>query len=375
MNDRHEVVVIGGGQAGLATGHHLRRSGVEFVILDAENATGDQWRRRWDSLRLFTPAKHATLAGLPWDVPRGHFPTRDETAAYLERYAREQELPIRHGVSVTSIRRVGERFALATSSGHLDAAAVVVATGANGSPRIPELALTLDPRIVQVHSRDYRNPDSILGERVLVVGYGTSGAEIALELALAGRDVTIAGKPTPHPPNAMLAVAGDLWWLVLTRVLSRRTPIGRRVAPHATAHGAPLIRISPRDLARAGVRHVERIDGTQDARPAAEGAALAVDSVVWCTGFRGDFGWIDLDGLEFDARGYPVAPFGLVEAEPGLGFVGLPFQSTMASALLGGVSKDAATVVDGLTRQRSAHAPVPGEASDGLTRSRRPTGN
>ncbi|WP_228373575.1 flavin-containing monooxygenase [Demequina soli] len=356
MDDQHDVVVIGGGQAGLAAGHHLERAGVDHVVLDAGPAAGAQWRRRWDTLRLFTPVQHSTLPGLAWEHPRGYFPTKDEVADYLERYEDARALPVRHGVAVNRLARGPRGFALETSAGPMRAGAVVVATGATTLPHVPEVGAGMDPSIVQVHSDAYRSPADVPGRRVLVVGFGTSGAEIAVELAAAGREVTIAGHPTPHPPDALLAVAGGAWWVVITRVLNRRTPMGRRVAPQALAHGAPLIRISAHDVEAAGVRRVGRIEGVDAGVPVADSGPLEVDAVVWCTGYRGDLGWIDVPALERDAHGFPVAPFGLAPAVPGLTFVGMPFQTRMASQLLGGVGDDAASVVAALTGDREALA-------------------
>lgn len=354
-----QVIVIGGGQAGLAAGYHLARAGTEFVILDAESRTGDQWRRRWDSLRLFTPAKHSWLPGSPWQRPGNDRPTKDETADYLADYVATWRLPVQASTRVVRVSRNGSGFVVGTDTGEFHAPGVIVATGADATPRVPALSADCDPGITQLHSCDYRNPSGVPGARALVVGFGTSGAEIAIELAQAGRQVVLAGRPTPVVPGPLLAVAGDVWWQLLTRVFSRTTPIGRRMAPQVVGHGAPLIGISPRDVRGAGVRVVGRIETTIDGQPAADGEPLAVDTVVWCTGFHGDFGWLDVPGLALDARGYPIAPFGLVDGVPGLGFVGMPFQTRLASQLLGGVGDDAGRVVAGLLAAGATRGTVP----------------
>lgn len=342
---QHDVVVIGAGQAGLATGYHLKRAGVDFAILDAETSVGNQWRKRWDSLRLFTPARHDGLPGSPAPGPGGRYPTGRETADYLADYARRWELPVVSGRRVTRLASDAGGFLVTTDAGTRSARSVVVATGATTVPHVPAVAASLDPRISQLHSEQYREPASVPGQRVLVVGYGTSGAQIAMELSHAGRDVVIAGKHTAAIPRAFLAVAGELWWIVLTRVMTRKTPVGRRVAPKATAHGSPLIGISPKDVRAAGVREAGRVESAEDGLPVVDGAALDVDAVVWCTGYRGDFSWIDAPGLEIDVHGFPVAEFGLAPEVPGLGFVGMPFQTGLASQLIGGVGDDADHVV------------------------------
>lgn len=280
------VVVIGGGQAGLAAAYELGRAGNPSVVLDAETSTGDQWRRRWPSLRLFTPARHDALPGAAFPAARGVFPGKDDVAADLA------------------------------------------------------------PGIAQFHSSDYRGPSQLPPGRALVVGYGTFGAEIAEELAKSGRDVTIAGRPTPAIPRLALAIAGDLWWIAMNRVLNRRNPIGRKAAPRATAHGGPLLRISARDVRAAGAHEVGRLNGAANGEPTySDGVARPTpDVIIWCTGYRGDFGWIAIDGLNFDAKGYPVAPFGLPASVPGLAFLGVPFQTSLASHLLGGVGRDARDV-------------------------------
>lgn len=340
------VVVIGGGQAGLAAAYELASTGTAAVVLDAESATGDQWRRRWPSLRLFTPARHDGLPGAAFPAPRGTFPGKDDVAEYLARFAETNAIDVRHGVRVTRLVAASTCFALETTAGPMTAGAVVVATGSTSAPHTPPFAADLDPKIVQLHSSDYQGPAQVPPGRALVVGYGTSGAEIAEELAKAGRDVTIAGRPTPTIPKLALAMAGDLWWFAMNRVLNRRTPIGRKAAPRATAHGAPLIRISARQVRAAGVREAGRLTGAANGEPTyADGVIRPTpDVIIWCTGYRGDFRWIAIDGLDFDAKGYPVAPFGVPEGVPRLAFLGMPFQTSLASQLLGGVGRDARDV-------------------------------
>ena len=221
-------------------------------MLDAESATGDQWRRRWPSLRLFTPARHDGLPGAPFPAPRRTFPDKDDVAAYLSQFAVTNAIDVRHGVRVTRLNASPAGFTLETTAGPMTANSVVVATGSTSTPHTPAFAGELAPGIVQLHSSEYCGPAHVPPGRALVVGYGTSGAEIAEELAKAGRDVTIAGRPTPTIPKPALALAGDLWWIAMNRILNRRTLIGRKAAAQATAHGAPLIRISARSVRAAG---------------------------------------------------------------------------------------------------------------------------
>lgn len=349
-----DVVVVGAGQAGLATGYHLGRRGVRYQILESRSAPGDQWRERWDSLRLFTPARYSHLPGLPLPLAGGEFPTKDQFADYLEAYARRFELPVRTGVSVTGLRSDPDGFDLATSAGPVRAGRVVVAGGSHTIPRIPAAAASLDPGIVQLHSSSYRNPEQLPDGDVVVVGAGTSGAEIALELARSGRRTYLAGRPTPHIPDPVFRYAGPAYWAFVNHVLTLSTPLGRKVAAGFTSRGAPLIRVSMEQVRDAGVTTLTRFTGTRDGAPVFGDQTIGTPAVVvWATGLGPDLGW--LPGLPVTANGWPVTRRGLVDAVPGLAFVGLPFQYSLASALIGGVGRDAAFVVDAFTRPVPAH--------------------
>jgi putative flavoprotein involved in K+ transport len=341
--ERIETLIIGGGQAGLVMGYHLRRRGRPFVVLDANERIGDAWRQRWDSLRLFTPARYSGLPGWPLPAPRLSFPTKDELADYLEAYAARFELPVRTGVRVHGVRRDGDRYVVTSATGSFEADNVVVASGAHRSPKVPAFAGELDPSIVQLHSFEYRNPTQLREGATLVVGAGNSGAEIAFEVSrthptwLSGRDV--GQLPVKHGPNAAR------YFLPLVRfaghhVLTIRTPIGRKVLPKLKANGAPLIRTKRKDLAAAGVELVPRMTRVDDGFPTLEdGRVLDVANLIWCTGFLPDLGWIDLD--VFGDDGLPVHRRGVVPDERGLFFVGLPFQYAATSDVLPGVGRDA----------------------------------
>lgn len=365
-----DAVVIGAGQAGLAAGYHLARAKLRFEILEEAPRVGETWRRRWDSLRLFTPAQHDGLPGLPFPAARNSYPGKDEFAAYLENYASHFGLPVRTGVRVDGVTAAGSGFAVDTVSGTIRARNVIVAAGANVLPRIPDAAAGLDPGISQLHSSHYRGPADIPDGDVLVVGAGTSGAEIALELS-AGHRVLLSGRPTPHIPDPLLRYAGGAYWRFIHSVLTLRTPVGRKVAATLHQRGAPLIRISPKDLDRAGVVRMPRFTGTSDGCPVFDGGAAArVRTVIWATGYRPDLGWVH--GPERAPSGWPQTRRGVVPGVPGLYFVGLPFQYALTSGLIGGVGRDAEYVVRQLARrvpQTSVVAAVPeprnGDREDG----------
>jgi putative flavoprotein involved in K+ transport len=365
--ERVDAVIVGAGQAGLSVGYHLARRGVSFVILEANPRVGDTWRHRWDSLRLFTPARYDGLPGMPYPGPAWSFPTKDDIADFLEAYAQHVELPIRTGVRVERLSGEAPAYVVTSRDDQFEAGTVVVATGGFATPYRPEFAADLDRGIVQLHSSAYRNPSQLGDGPVLVVGAGNSGAEIALEAAraghvtwLSGRDV---GEETPFrigtlPDRLLTPVA---WWL-FSRVLTTSNAVGRRLRRRVVSAGAPLVRVKRKDLAAAGVERVPRTVAHAEGRPALEDErVVSAANVIWCTGYRPDFGWIDLQ--VFDAHGQPRHERGVVTAQPGLYFVGLPFLDSLTSPLIGGVGRDArhiaAQVGSELARQKpQAHGRV-----------------
>ena len=354
METRFETIVIGGGQSGLATGYHLKRQGrPSFVILDKHPRIGDAWRTRWDSLRVFTPAKYDGLPGMRFPAPRLSSPSKDEVAAYLAAYAARFELPVRTGVSVQGLKRSRDRFVVSTVAGTFEADNVVVATGTAQVPKLPSFASELSFDITQMHSSAYKNPRQLREGGVLVVGLGNSGAEISHELSR-DRRVFLSGSPSgemPGRPGAMTAAfVLPVFMFLATHVLTLDTPVGRKVLPKMHGQAAPLIRTKVKDLERDGVERVPRVTGVMNGLPLlADGRTLDVSNVVWCTGFRTDFSWIDLpDAL--DAGGEPIHYRG-VAREPGLYFVGLEFQYAFVSDVIPGVGRDAAYVARHLARR------------------------
>lgn len=341
---RVDVLVIGAGQAGLAMGHELRKRNRDFLVIDGAARVGDSWRARWDSLRLFTPARYSALPGLPFPAPPEHLPGRDEVAAYLESYARTFALPLALDEPVRELRRLGPgEFLARTDYANYRARHVVVATGPHHSPRVPSLAAALGPGIAQLHSSSYRSPAALPDGPVLVVGSGNSGVQIAAELART-RPVTLAlGTPVRALPPRVLG-RSLFEWLDVTGAL-RATPgsPGARVF----GRGEILIGLTPRDLARDhGVRLVPRIvDARREELVTAAGETLSPRTVLWATGFRPSYPWLRVPVL--DAAGRPRHTQG-VSAVAGLGFLGLPWQRARGSSLLGWVGRDAAHLADAL---------------------------
>jgi putative flavoprotein involved in K+ transport len=358
-----ETIIIGGGQAGLAAGYHLRRHGRSFVILDGGERIGDAWRDRWDSLRLFTPAKFSNLPGMPFPAPAWSFPTKDEMGDYMERYAEHFQLPVRSGVSVHGLTRRSDRFLVCAGDLRLEASNVIVATGAHRIPKVPRFAAELDPRIVQLHSCEYRNPGQLLEGDTLLVGAGNSGAEIAYELAdtrrclLAGPSV--GQIPAPHG-SLRFRPGFTVFRFVMHNVFRVDTRIGRKLGPKLLQEADPLIRRRKKDLASKGIERLPRVIGVQDGLPVLEdGRVIDVSNVIWCTGFRTDFSWIDLP--VFDGNGQPKHYRGVVESDPGLYFLGLVFQYSASSDVLPGRSRDAAYIAEHIAAHRPSHAVLQSE--------------
>jgi putative flavoprotein involved in K+ transport len=361
--ERVQTVIVGGGQAGLSVGYQLARSGLPFVILDAGERIGDAWRNRWDSLRLFSPARYDGLTGMAFPAPGASYPTKDQMADYLESYARRFGLRVQTGVEVDGLSKHGDRFVVTAGERQFESENVVVAMANYQRPRVPDFAVQLDPRIVQLHAADYRNPSQLRSGGVLVVGAGNSGAEIAIEV-VRSHPTWMAGAGPGHIPLRPETLAARYLLIRLVRfvghhVLSVNTPIGRRVRPKLLHKATPLIRVKPKDLAAAGVERVPRVVGALGGLPVLEGdRVLDVANIIWCTGFYPSYPWIDLP--IFDEAGDPMHERGVVASEPGLFFVGLQFLTSMTSATVTGVGRDAAYVAQAIASRASA-----GRAAEG----------
>jgi putative flavoprotein involved in K+ transport len=355
-----DTVVIGAGQAGLSAGYHLTQRGLPFAILDADARIGDHWRDRWDSLKLYSPARYDSLPGMKFPAPSFTWPTGREMGDYLESYAREAGLPVRSGTRVERVEPVNGGFEVTTADGaRLAARQVIVATGPFRRPNVPAFATGLDPSILQLHSHEYRNPAQLRDGSVLVVGLSHSGADIAFEAAGAGHRTFLSGKSHGQMPMKVTdtkraAIGWPVVEFVFKHVMTIRTPMGRRMRPQIRTGGGPLLRVRLQDLDKAGVeRHDAKTIGVKDGRPIlADGTALDVANVIWATGYRPDYAFVAAPITGDD--GWPVEERGVSPTVPGLYFLGVPFQYAFTSMLVTGAGRDAKYVVDRIAERVAA---------------------
>ena len=350
MNAQHiETLVIGAGQAGLATAHHLQRLGREVLVVDGNERVGDGWRQQWDTLRLYTPARYDGLPGMPFPGDPWSYPGKEEVADYLERYAVEQDLPVRLRTRVELLEpRSGGGYTARLGDDEIRCDNALVATGTFGrTPSVPAVSAELDASVQQLHSSEYRRPAQVADGPVLVVGASHSGCVIAYELA-EHRPTTLVGPDRGQigvPWNSRRIRLGfPVLVFVWRHVLTRRTPMGRKEMAEVRFHGGPMLRVKREHLASRGVvRNESRVVGARDGLPLLDdGTVVDARTVVWCTGFRQAFDWIKLP--VFDADGWPDEYRGVVERAPGLFFCGLSFQFAFSSMVLPGVGRDAAYV-------------------------------
>jgi putative flavoprotein involved in K+ transport len=348
--EHYDVIVIGGGQAGLAVGHYLAQQDRRFTILDAATVPAAAWRKRWDSLRLFTPARYGGLPGLAFPGDPDHYPTRDEVVNYLTDYARHFDLPVELDSRVIAVHTESDGYRVELANRALHAHQVVIATGPFQVQRVPALASQLSRELVQLHSAEYRTPADLPAGRVLVVGGGNTGFQIARELANS-RDVHLAigSRQAPLPQRIL---GRDLFGFLTATGLMNVT-VSSRIGQRMKDREA-LIGSSPRAARKAGITiHPRAVRATGHAVAFADGRRLDVDAVLWATGFDRNHEWIHAP--VFDHRGELIHERG-VTPSPGLYFLGMPWQHTRGSALLGWVKHDAQHIaerISGLTpRQR-----------------------
>jgi putative flavoprotein involved in K+ transport len=359
--DQVEVAVVGGGQAGLAVGYYLAQQGRRFVIFERANELAPAWRERWESLTLFTPRRYSGLPGLPWRGEPDGYPTRDEVIAYLERYAETFELPVALSSEVKEIDRgADERLLLEVDGRTIAADQVVVATGPFQTPFVPELAERLSEDVFQTHAVGYRKPTDVPQGKVLVVGGGNTGFQIAKELSATHTvALSIGSRQKPLPQRFL---GRDLfWWLTKAGILDKTTEsrLGRKLSTRDT-----LIGSSPRQLKRYGIELKPRLVDAGGGRTRFDDRSeLEVGAVIWATGYRPDYSWIKLP--IFDEHGRLLHRRG-VTAVHDLYFIGLSWQHTRGSALIGFVKDDAAFIAEKIDEHRRSKAPARADIALGV---------
>jgi putative flavoprotein involved in K+ transport len=347
--ERLEVAVIGGSQAGLAMGYYLAQQGRRFVIFERGDSVAPAWRQRWDSLKLFTPRGYSALPGLPFPGDPDDYPTRDEVIVYLEQYAETFEFPIELNSEVRRLSREDDRFALDIDGRKVAADQVVVATGPFQTPYIPKLAANLDSEVWQAHSTGYRRPTDLPEGTVLVVGGGNTGFQIAKELSATHKVLlSVGSKQKPLPQR--LAGRDLFWWLTKTGLIHKtvESRLGQRLKNRDT-----LIGSSTRELKRRYAVELKPRASAASGRTVtfADGSEVEVDAVIWATGYRPDYSWVDLPIL--DSNGRLRHGRGVTDV-PGLFFLGLTWQWTRGSALIGWVKDDAAFLAERIEASNEA---------------------
>ncbi len=361
MADHYEVAIVGGGQSGLVAGLYLQRAGIPYIILDAGPEAGWAWRQRWDSLRLFTIAAYCELPGLKFPGHWNRFPLKDEVAGYLADYQRKFGQPVRWNSAVTSLRSGGDGYLLKTTTGEVSARQVIVATGAYQNEFVPPIASGLAADVYQVHTGHYRNPSTIPGRRVLVVGAANSGAQIAIELSKTHEVVLSQGSPLPTTPCKFLGI-GLHWWGDKFGIIAKPL-IGERDRLHRKTI---LVGI---DLKKASRRHGIALRGRTvgcDGRTVTfeDGATETPDAVVWATGFRPDYkSWIELP--IFTEDGLPRQFRGVVDEAPALYFLGMQCQYSYGSGLIWWVKDDAQYLVERIRAHQPAEPVAAGAGRGG----------
>ena len=403
MTEKVDVAVIGAGQAGLATSWYLTQAGIDHAVLES-GRLAETWRsRRWDSFCLVTPNWSVRLPGAPYDGPDPDgFMDRGELVGHFERWAAGFDPPVRGGCAVSALDGEEGAFTLQTAAGPMGANSVVVATGGYQRPHLPPAARDFPPHVTQLLGEDYRNSELVPEGAVLIVGSGQTGCQLAEELHEAGRRVVLSCGRAPWAPRT-LGGRDLVWWIIETGWWERTladlpSPAGRLLSnPLATGHGGGhdlhLRTLHEKGVELAG-RYLGASDGTVHLDPdldalIAAGDAFAgvfkkwvdalcarrelaipwelppalhlksrtdldmvgegINTVIWTTGFRPDYGWVHLP--VFDDMGFPIQSDGR-SAVPGLYFMGVHFQRKGQSAVLYGVGEDAELVVRHIAEQR-----------------------
>ncbi len=345
-----DCLIIGGGQSGIAVSYACKKRSISHAVLEAHDAIGDNWRERYDSLRLFTPRCMSTLDNMAMPGDPDGFPAKDEMAAYFEQYTMTYVLPVELSQKVSNIRydTKGEaRFITTTGQGQKwYAKTVVIATGPYQIPFVPSEAQHLNTDMAQFHSSNYHNCNDVHGNAVLIAGCGNSGAQIAVELAESGKNVTIAAMHPLKFAPAVLLGKSLFWWQNTMGSVILYAPTNSRRGRFLKQYGVPIVGMELKRLLEQGrvIQKPAVTDAQGHEVQFADGSRQQYDTVVWCTGFRGDYPLLRTIAGALDDNGLPVHTEG-ISPVPGLFYAGQEWQRSRASSLVLGASRDAEFVV------------------------------
>lgn len=347
-----DVVVIGGGQAGLAAGYHLKIADIPFVILDANSQIGDTWRKRWDSLELFTPRPFASLPGLKVNKKYGYYPKKDEIADYFESYADKFKLPTKSGMNVTNVTKSSSSFVIEVGQQTILAQNIIIATGPYAAAFIPESAKKLNSDIYQIHSSQYKNPKQIKSDSVTIVGGGNSATQLAEELFAAGKSVTLICSKMPwFLPKTIVGIS-SYWWFYLSGTL--HSDANSHISKYVRKRGDGIIGLTVKKLIKNGsIKHeISRVtDTTTNSLVLANVKRIPVSSIIWATGFKPSYDWLNVGGT-IGNKDEPIQ-FKGVSPVAGVYWIGLPWQSKMNSGIITGVGSDARLIIKHIKRHRN----------------------
>jgi putative flavoprotein involved in K+ transport len=344
------VAIIGAGQAGLATAYFLKKRGISPIIFEAADRVGAVWRSRYASLKLFTPSQYSSLPGMPFPAPKDHYPTKDEVADYLAAYAQRFDFDIRFSTPIEVLQKRADRFELRSGEMLFEADAVVVATGTLQRPIVPGFATNLSPAIHQLHSSDYIDPAQIDDGRILIVGAGNSGAQIAEELVAAGRDVSVSVEHWPKALPQRFLGQDIFWWLTRFGIVSTQPS---KVVKTDKLRAIPTIGTHLKKLAQTGqlARKPRVTDASGMGISFQDGSSAQFKTIIWATGFQNNFDWIEIPAALQEAQ--PNHQRG-VSPVSGLFYIGLPFLHSKGSAFLGFVAADADYIANSVVTSRAA---------------------
>jgi putative flavoprotein involved in K+ transport len=345
----YDVIIIGGGQAGLSIGYFLKNCNLSFIILEKTSEIGEVWRNRYDSLKLFTPRYFSSLPGLNLSGNPNNYPTKDEIADYLSKYAATFSLPIQTDTTVEGLYKLKEGFKVITNRGELTTNIVVVATGPFQKPFLPEISNSLSDKVLQIHSSKYKNPLQLNNGSVLVVGGGNSGAQIAVELSKEREVFLSIGHQMKFLPQD-IGKKSIFWYFNKLGIYSAsyKTMVGKFIKNQPD----PIFGMELKKLINSGKIKLKTrtVSVENDTIEFDDNSSLRTNNIVWSTGFKMDYSWIKITEA-LNEKGMPLHQRGVTQIA-GLYFLGIPWQFSRGSALIQGVGTDANHLINQILKNK-----------------------